>query len=71
MWSEALDAARTCGVLLVIGTAAVVYPAAGLVHVARSAGAKVIEINVAETPVSGLVDYSWRAAAAEALPQLL
>jgi NAD-dependent deacetylase len=70
VWAEALEAARRSNVFLVIGTAAVVYPAAGLVHVAKSAGAKVIEINVAETPVSALVDYSWRAPAAEALPQL-
>jgi len=58
-------------VFLVIGTAAVVYPAAGLVDLAKSQGAKVVEINIAETSVSSLVDVSLRGSAAEILPQLL
>jgi hypothetical protein len=41
------------------------------VELAKSQGAKVVEINIAETPVSGLVDASLRGAAAEVLPQLL
>jgi NAD-dependent SIR2 family protein deacetylase len=41
------------------------------VQLAQSAGAKVVEINVAETPVSGQVDLSWRATAAEALSELI
>jgi NAD-dependent deacetylase len=71
VWSDAVEAARRAGLLLVIGTSAVVYPAAGLVQLAQSSGAKVVEINVAETPVSAQVDVSWRAPAAEALPQLI
>jgi NAD-dependent deacetylase len=70
VWREAFEAARSAELMLVIGTSAVVYPAAGLVELVKAAGAKVIEINPAETPVSGLVDLSWRAPAAEALPQL-
>ena len=71
VWSAAVEAARAAQVLLVIGTSALVYPAAGLVQLAQSAGAKVVEINVAETPVSALVDLSWRASATAALPQLI
>jgi len=71
VWSPAVEAARAAQVLLVIGTSAVVYPAAGLVQLAQSAGAKVVEINVAETPVSAMVDLSWRASATTALPQLI
>jgi NAD-dependent deacetylase len=56
---------------LVIGTSAVVYPAAALIDVGLAGGAKVVEINVAETPASSRVDLSWRASAAEALPRLL
>jgi NAD-dependent deacetylase len=70
-WSAAVEAARGAELLLVIGTSAVVYPAAGLVQLAQSAGAKVVEINVAETPVSAMVDLSWRASATIALPQLI
>ena len=71
VWSAAVDAARAADVLLVVGTSALVYPAAGLVQLAQSAGAKVAEINVAETPVSAMVDLSWRASATTALPQLI
>jgi NAD-dependent deacetylase len=71
VWTAALAAVRGADVLLVVGTSAVVYPAAGLVQLARSADAKVVEINVEETPVSAQVDVSWRTSAAEALPQLV
>lgn len=71
VWGAAVEAARAAQVLLVIGTSALVYPAAGLVQLAQSAGAKVVEINVAETPVSAMVDLSWRASATTALPQLI
>ena len=71
VWTSAQRAAMEADVLLVVGTSAVVYPAAGLVNLAKSAGAKVVEINIAETPVSGSVDYSLRAPASEVLPQLI
>lgn len=71
VWAQAHAATQEAELLLVIGTSAVVYPAAGLVDVAKSAGAKVVEINIAETSMSQRVDISWRASAAEALPQLL
>jgi NAD-dependent deacetylase len=71
VWAQALDAVRACDVCLVAGTSSVVYPAAGLVQLAKWAGARVIEINVEETPVSGQADFSWRAPAAQALPRLL
>jgi NAD-dependent deacetylase len=60
-----------CEVLLVAGTSAVVYPAASLVPIAKSAGARVIEINPEETPVSAHVDISIRGPAGEILPQLI
>ena len=47
---EALEAAihesSTCRVMLVIGTSAVVYPAAHLPAVAKQHGAKIVEINI-------------------------
>jgi NAD-dependent deacetylase len=70
-WAQAHTAARETQLFLVIGTSAVVYPAAGLVDIAKAAGARVVEINIAETPMSQRVDISWRASAAEALPALL
>ncbi len=70
VWREAVAAARACDVFLLVGTSAVVYPAAGLAELARSHGAKVIEINIEETPLSGHVDLSWCTRASEALPML-
>jgi NAD-dependent deacetylase len=71
VWQEAEAAVRGAGVLLVIGTAAVVYPAAGLVPLAKAAGARVIEINLDATPFSGDVDRSLRGRAGELLPELI
>jgi NAD-dependent deacetylase len=71
VWAEAEHAAREAEVLLVIGTSAVVYPAASLAPIARSAGARVIEINPEQTPLSSRVDLSLRGAAGELLPRLL
>jgi NAD-dependent deacetylase len=71
VWRQSEQAARDAQVFFVIGTAAVVYPAAGLVALAKSAGAKIVEINVTETPVSNFVDASLRGPAAQLLPELL
>ena len=71
VWAEAEHAARRANVLLVVGTSAVVYPAAGLAPIAKSAGARVIEINPEETPLSAHVDLSLRGLAGEILPRLI
>ena len=71
MWMEAEHAAAAAEVLLVVGTSAVVYPAASLVTIARAAKARIIEINVEETPISGEVDCSLRGPAGEILPKLV
>jgi NAD-dependent deacetylase len=71
VWEKAVRSTREADLFFVIGTSAVVHPAAGLVYLAKSSGAKVVEINVDDTPVSPTVDICWRAPAAEALPALL
>jgi NAD-dependent deacetylase len=43
---NAAEEARTCRAMLVIGTSAVVYPAAALPSLAREHGARIIEINI-------------------------
>jgi NAD-dependent deacetylase len=68
---EAEEAACAAEVFLVAGTSAVVYPAAGLVPLARSAGAKVIEVNLEETPFSATVDCSLRGKSGDLLPRLI
>ena len=64
-------AAAECDVFFTIGTSAVVYPAAGLVDIARRSGAYTVEINPEATPASGAVDLSIRGAAEEILPPLI
>jgi NAD-dependent deacetylase len=68
---EAEHAVESAEVLLVIGTSAVVYPAAGLIPYAAQAGAKVIEINPAETAATQMVHCALRGPAAEVMPRLL
>jgi NAD-dependent deacetylase len=71
MMKEAEHAASGAGVFLVIGTSAVVHPAASLVPFAKHAGAKIIEINPQPSAVSGIVDCSLQGPAGEILPQLI
>jgi NAD-dependent deacetylase len=66
----AADAVRTAEILLVIGTSSVVYPAAALPGLARRAGARVVEINPEDTPLSGEVDVALRGLAGVLLPAL-
>ena len=70
---QALDAAEAalawCDLLLVVGTSAVVYPAAALVGQAAWAGAVTVEVNVEATPAD--VDHRLTGPAGVVLPQLL
>ncbi|MBI3090015.1 MAG: NAD-dependent deacylase [Candidatus Tectomicrobia bacterium] len=67
----AFEAAREAEVFLVVGTAAVVQPAASLPLTAKRAGAYVIEVNLEPTPISSSVDESLFAPAGEVLPLLI
>jgi NAD-dependent deacetylase len=71
VWTAAEEATRSCDVFLVVGTSAVVYPAAGLIPLAQAAGAKTIEINLEATPMSSSVDYALTGSAGEMLPRIL
>jgi NAD-dependent protein deacetylase/lipoamidase len=70
IWAEAEQEASAADVFLAIGTSAVVYPAAGLIQIARRGGAVVLEINPEETPCSTVADYSLRGPSGEILPRL-
>jgi NAD-dependent deacetylase len=71
MMKEAEHAAAAAQGFLVIGTSAVVYPAASLVPYAKQSGAKVIEINTEQTGLSATVDCALHGPAGEILPQLV
>ena len=62
---EAIFHSETCDLMLVIGTSAVVQPAASLPLIAKNKGAKVIEVNPEITPISAIVDWSLRLKAVE------
>ncbi|MBN1954056.1 MAG: NAD-dependent deacylase [Anaerolineae bacterium] len=65
----AWEAAKNCSLVLVVGTSAVVQPAASLPLVALQNGARLVEVNVAETPLSQYAHEVLRGPAAELLPQ--
>jgi NAD-dependent deacetylase len=67
---RASTAAAGADVLLSIGTSSTVFPAAGLLHHARRAGAFTAEINPGATGASGGVDLAIAAPAEHALPML-
>ena len=71
VWKEAETAARQADLFLLIGTSAVVYPAAGLATMAKSAGARVVEINIEETAISDGIDEFLQGPSGELLPQLI
>ena len=69
--ARAEDAARRAEVMLVVGTSAEVWPAAGLAHTAKTAGARIVEINTQATPLSPVADDVLRAPSGIALPALV
>jgi NAD-dependent deacetylase len=70
VFERAAEEAAKADVFLAVGTSATVYPAAGLIEIAAESGAKVIEVNREETPLSRLAHRTIRASAGEALPAL-
>jgi NAD-dependent deacetylase len=68
---DAQAAARGADLLLVVGTSAAVYPAAGLIDVTAHAGGDVIELNLEATGASDRATVSLFGPAAEWLPRLI
>ncbi len=65
------QAAQAAELMLVVGTAGAVYPAAGLAHQARQAGARVVVINPAASELDSAAHIVLRGTAAQLLPMLL
>lgn len=68
---RAAEAARVCDVFLVVGTSAIVQPAASLAWEAKRAGAAVVEVNPTETPLSEVCDLAFRSRSGDLLPLLV
>lgn len=68
VFERAADKASTCDLCFVVGTSALVYPAAGLPEIAKAAGAYVCEVNPERTPLSEFCDEVLAGKAGEVLP---
>ena len=67
---ESEKASRNADIFFVVGTSAIVYPAASMIHFARESGAYIIEVNLERTEISSIVDQSFFGKAGEILPQI-
>lgn len=62
----------SCDLMLVIGTSAMVYPAASMPEIAHDAGARVVEINPSETPLTGRISsYIVKGSSGEVLERVV
>ena len=69
---RANQAAVSCRVMIIVGTSAVVYPAAEIPFMAAAKGAAVIEINVAPTPFTPSITHHYlEGRASEILPAIV
>ncbi len=78
VWKQAAYAAAQCDVFLVVGTSAVVFPAAGLAQMAKERAnignyepATVIEFNLTKTDASYLADIGVYGPSGETLPKVV
>lgn len=65
------DALARCDLFLSVGTSATVHPAAGLIEIARAAGARTVEINKDPTANTDAVDAAIGGLSGSVLPDLL
>jgi NAD-dependent deacetylase len=73
VWRKAERAAKDCDLFFVVGTSAVVYPAAGLIEIAKSSSrhATIVEFNLQQTEASPRADYSLFGPSGETLPSVV
>ncbi|MFQ5810844.1 MAG: NAD-dependent deacylase [Armatimonadota bacterium] len=69
--AEACEAAEMAQVMLVVGTSALVYPAAALPHLTSQQDGAIIEVNPEPTMLPDVTHIVLRGGGAEVLPQLV
>lgn len=69
--ARAERAALACDVFMAVGSSLGVYPAAGLVPLAKSAGAALIIVNAEPTPYDSDADVALHASISKVLPELV
>ena len=70
-WNLEERACEKADVMFVIGTSAVVYPAAELPMIVKKHGGFILEVNVEETGLSEFADASIRGSAVAVLTELV
>ncbi|VAX18608.1 NAD-dependent protein deacetylase of SIR2 family [hydrothermal vent metagenome] len=71
IFAEAEKIAKESDICFVVGTSAVVFPAAYIPISAKEGGSYVVEINIEPTEITNSVDYSLTGKSGEILPELL
>lgn len=71
IFAEAEKIAKQSDVCFVVGTSAVVYPAAHIPMSAKESGSYMVEINIEPTEITNSVDCSLTGKSGEILPELL
>jgi NAD-dependent deacetylase len=70
VFAEAERKAREADICFIVGTSALVYPAAYIPISAKEAGATLVEIDIEPTNISNQVDYSIYGKSGEVLPKI-
>ncbi len=68
---RAQRAAEACDLLLAVGTTLAVFPIAGVVPIAREAGARLVILNAESTAMDDLADVVLRGSIGQVLPRLV
>lgn len=68
---RAETAARSCDLMLAVGSTLAVFPAAGVVPVAKDAGARVVIVNAEPTQMDDLADAVLRSSISDVLPRIV
>ena len=71
IFEEAANAVRSCDLFFIIGTSALIQPAASLPFLAIEKGTPCVEINPQSTPLTQWATYSLRGRSGEILPALI
>lgn len=68
--SKVYDELSRADTILVVGTSALIQPAASFPLIVKQSGGKIVEINVERTPLTGLADVHIEGKAGEILPEI-
>jgi NAD-dependent deacetylase len=68
---QAMQASGEADLFLAVGTSLQVYPVAGALEVARTAGARIVIVNAQPTPFDGVADAVFNESISEVLPEII